>query len=147
MINSRKIDDLDPEAQEVCRGHVAACKAIGIDLLITSTYRDSETQEALYAIGRTAEKHRKPVTNARGGQSWHNFRCAYDVVPLQGGKAVWDDDTLWRDIVRLGKAAGAEAGAEWKTFPDRPHFTVKPVPTLTLAQADELFKDRGTIFA
>lgn len=145
MINSRKLEDLDPKALFVCRQHIVECAAIGIELLITSTYRDAESQDALYAVGRTAEKHRKPVTNARGGQSWHNYKCAWDVVPLKDGKAIWDDDTLWRDIIRIGKQVGAEAGAEWKTFPDRPHFQITPKP-ITLTQAFDRFKDRGTIF-
>lgn len=147
MINSRELTQLSPQVEAVCRQHIAACREIGIELLVTSTYRDAESQEALYAIGRTTEKERKPVTNARGGESWHNFRCAYDVVPLAGGKAVWDDDTLWREIIRIGKSCGAEAGAEWKTFPDKPHFTVKPAAALTIAAARELFADHGTLFA
>jgi len=150
MLNSRKVEDLDLAARNACNLHIAGCRAIGIDLLVTSTWRDIEAQDALYAIGRTVQKERKPVTNARGGHSWHNFRVAWDVVPIQGGKAVWEDDTLWREIIRIGKECGAEAGAEWKTFPDRPHFQFTPKVNqkpITLAQAGELFKLHGTIFA
>jgi len=150
VISSRKIEDLALPARNVCNLHIIGCKAIGIDLIVTSTWRDIEAQDVLYAIGRTSDKSRKPVTNARGGHSWHNFRCAWDVVPLQGGKAVWDDDTLWREIVRIGESCGAEAGSNWKTFPDKPHFQFLPRPpnqtAINLAQAGELFKRHGTIF-
>lgn len=54
MINSRKIEDLTPAVAEKCRAFVAECAAQGIDVLITSTYRDFESQAALFAKGRTA---------------------------------------------------------------------------------------------
>lgn len=145
MINSRLITDLDPPARVVCESQIIQCKNTGIELLVTSTYRDFEAQDDLYAIGRTKERNRKPVTNAKAGKSWHNYRCAWDVVPLIGGKAVWNDERLWRDIISIGKECGAQAGADWKTFPDRPHFQVIP-SSMTLSQAFALFSAKGTIF-
>lgn len=144
MINSREISDLDPLVQPVCRRHIALCDAAGIELLITSTYRDYASQDDLYSIGRTKDVGRKPVTNARAGKSWHNFKTAYDVVPLVGGKAQWNSP-LWKEIIALGKRAGAEAGAEWKTFPDKPHFQYKPAG-MTLTQARTAFDAQGTVF-
>ena len=67
MINSRKIEDLLHVVQEKVRKFKALCEENDIDLLITSTYRDHESQNALYAQGRTAPGKR--VTNAKGGQS------------------------------------------------------------------------------
>lgn len=145
MINSRLITDLDPPARIVCESQILQCKNVGIELLVTSTYRDFEAQADLFAIGRTKEIQRKPVTKARAGKSWHNYRCAWDVVPLIGGKAAWDDEKLWVEIIRIGKECGAEAGAEWKTFPDKPHFQVLP-PAMNLARAFALFSEKGTIF-
>jgi peptidoglycan L-alanyl-D-glutamate endopeptidase CwlK len=146
MIDSRNISDLDPVAQEVCRRHIELCKDRGIELLVTSTWRDFEAQENLYAIGRTKELNRSPVTKARGGKSWHNYRCAWDVVGLVGGKPVWNKkDPIWQEIIQAGKAAGAEAGAEWKSFPDFPHFQIKPIE-MTLTQARQQFDQTGSIF-
>src|SRR5688572_13459442 len=125
-IDSRNVEDLDPIARAVCRSHIAACAQVGIELLITSTYRDFTAQNALYAIGRTTQLDRKKVTNAKGGKSWHNYKAAYDVVPIIGGKAQWNSP-LWKEIIRIGKEVGAEAGAEWKSFPDRPHFQKIPI--------------------
>lgn len=144
MINSRDINDLDPRVQPICRRHIALCDATGIELLVTSTYRDFESQDELYAIGRTTDLHLKKVTNAKGGKSWHNYAVAWDVVPLVSGKAQWNSP-LWKEIIRLGKQAGAEAGAEWKSFPDKPHFQHKPAG-MTLVQAKATFDANGTIF-
>lgn len=120
MINSRNIYLLEPPVLERVKAFIASCKTQGIDLLVTSTYRDIEAQNALYAQGRTASG--KIVTNAKGGQSFHNFRCAVDVVPLVNGKPNWDDDALWRKVGKLGKAAGLEWAGDWKTFREQPHF-------------------------
>ena len=150
MLSSRKIEDLDPEVQIVCRDHIVRCRQRGIELLVTSTYRDFEAQEALYKIGRSVEPLRRTVTNARAGHSWHNFKCAYDVVPLVGGKPVWDEkDTVWDEVVRCGKEAGAEAGANWPLFKDLPHFQVRPAASgkpIELAEARRRWDDLGTIF-
>ena len=89
MISSRSLDDLIPQARVRVDKLIEICKAAGIDLLVTSTYRDNESQDALYAQGRTQPG--KIVTKAKAGQSFHNYRCAVDVVPLINGKPVWDD--------------------------------------------------------
>jgi len=145
MLNSRLIMDLDPKAQPICAAHIAECAKEGIEIIITSTWRDIEAQDALYAIGRTPGDLRRRVTNARGGQSWHNYRVAWDVVPVIGGKCVWEDPILWEKIIAAGESVGAEAGAKWKTFPDRPHFQHRPA-NLEMADAFALFTARGTIF-
>lgn len=124
MISSRRIEDLDPRVQPLARAHIAACEAEGIDLLVTSTYRDEEAQEALYAQGRTSPGRK--VTNARAGQSFHNYRLAYDVVPLRNGKPVWGttgaDGELWARIGELGEAMGLEWAGRWTRFREYPHF-------------------------
>ena len=151
MINSRNIDDLDPIPRAICRSHIVACANRGIEIIVTSTYRDGESQEQLWQIGRLPDDTRKHVTNARAGHSWHNFRCAWDVVPVVAGKAVWDaKDPAWQLVIEAGLAVGAEAGARWKTFPDLPHFQVRPREGETfieLAEANTRFTANGTIFS
>ena len=133
MINSRSLDDLVPPAKQRAQAFIDAAKAKGIDLLVTSTYRDNESQAALFAQGRTTPG--KVVTNAKPGQSWHNWRCALDVVPLVNGKAVWDDNALWLQVGKLGKAAGLEWAGDWTTFKEFPHFQY--TGGLTLAQLNQ----------
>lgn len=121
MINSRKLDDLLPPVRERVDKFLAACEAAGIDMLVTSTYRDNESQDALYAQGRTTPG--RIVTNAKGGQSFHNYRCAVDVVPLVNGKCVWDSiNPIWKQIAVLGKETGLEWAGNWLRFPEYPHF-------------------------
>lgn len=127
MITSRKIDDLIPKVKELAAEHIAGCADKGVDLLITSTYRDFEAQHALYLIGR--EKPGHIVTNADEGHSFHNYRCAYDVVPIVAGKPLWKDKlpdgTLvpeWQIVVDVGKALGLEWAGDWKNFKEEAHF-------------------------
>ena len=131
MINSRSLDDLLPPVKERVEKFLNSAKAAGIDLLITSTYRDNASQNALYAQGRT--KLGKIVTNAKAGQSLHNYRCAVDVVPIVAGKPRWDvKEEVWQQVGALGKAAGLEWAGDWKRFKEYPHFQY--TGGLTLAQ-------------
>jgi peptidoglycan L-alanyl-D-glutamate endopeptidase CwlK len=130
MINSRSLDELVPPAKERVERFIALCDENGIDLLVTSTYRDHESQNALYAQGRT--KVGKVVTNAQGGQSYHNWRCAVDVVPLINGKPNWDSsDPVWARIGELGEQAGLEWAGRWRTFKELAHFQYTGGLTLT----------------
>ena len=100
----------------------------------THTLRTFAEQDALYAQGRT--KAGAKVTNARGGQSYHNFGLAIDIVLLvdkdKNGTyetASWDIKTDfdgdgkadWMEIVAIFKRYGYEWGGDWK-FNDAPHF-------------------------
>ncbi len=124
MINSRKIEDLHPKVAAMCREFLERCEAADIDVLITSTYRDNESQAALFAQGRTKPGHR--VTNARPGHSYHNWRVAFDVVPMRNGKPVWgtsgQDAKLWEQVGRIGEEVGLEWAGRWQSFKEFPHF-------------------------
>lgn len=121
---SRDIYDLHPIVRAKATAHLMACEANGIQLLVTSTYRSIAEQDALYAQGRT--KPGKKVTNAKGGQSFHNYRLAYDVVPLRNGKPVWgtsgEDGKLWQRVGELGEGAGLEWAGRWTRFREWAHF-------------------------
>lgn len=120
-INSRKLDDLLPHITAAAEKLLAQCEAVGIKLLVTSTYRNYAEQERLYAQGRTTPG--KVVTKARPGYSAHNFRRAFDVVPLKDGKAWWDAPfATWAKIGVIGESLGLEWGGRWKGFVDLPHF-------------------------
>jgi len=121
MINSRNLDDLLPPVRTRVDAFLKSCKDKGIDLLVTSTYRDIESQDELYAQGRT--KAGNVVTNARGGWSFHNYRCAVDVVPLVNGKPDWDGKNLiWAQIGAIGKECGLDWAGEWTKFKELAHF-------------------------
>jgi peptidoglycan L-alanyl-D-glutamate endopeptidase CwlK len=124
MIESRDLKDLHPLVKEKAEIFISACRKEKIDVIVTSTYRDAEAQNALYAQGRT--KPGKRVTNAKEGQSMHNWRVAFDVVPLRNGNPVWGtsgaDGKLWQRVGEIGESVGLEWGGRWKSFPDFPHF-------------------------
>jgi len=61
------------------------------------------------------------VTNAQGGESYHNYGLAIDVVEISDGQAIWRADNFdW--IGELGKSLRFEWGGDWTRFKDRPHF-------------------------
>lgn len=125
MISSRDLNDLHPAVKRRALAMISACDADGITLLITSTYRDNASQDKLYAQGRGGAVG-PVVTNAKGGQSWHNWRLAFDIVPIVNGKPCWnttgDAGRLWRKIGDIGKSCGLEWAGDWKRFPEFPHF-------------------------
>jgi peptidoglycan L-alanyl-D-glutamate endopeptidase CwlK len=130
MVNSRSLDDLIPPAKERVERFLSLCKDNNIDLLVTSTYRDNESQQALYEQGRTTAG--KVVTNAKAGDSWHNWRCAVDVVPMVNGKPNWDGlHPVWDQIGTLGEQAGLEWAGRWRTFKELAHFQYTGGLTLT----------------
>lgn len=89
------------------------------------TLRTFAEQDALY--------NQKPkVTKAKGGQSYHNYGLAVDIVLLlnDGKIASWDTVTDfdgdgladWQEVVYVFGLFGWDWGGNWKTFPDKPHF-------------------------
>jgi len=124
MINSRKLTDLHPKAMVKASAFKKKCMDLyGIDVLIYCTYRDFEQQDALYAQGRTT-KGRK-VTNAKGGQSEHNFRLAWDCVPLNSGKAEWNNTKAYKLMGEVAASLGIDWAGNWKSFKETAHFSFK----------------------
>ena len=93
------------------------------------TLRTFAEQDALFA-------KRPKVTNARGGQSYHNYGLAIDIVLLKDtdgngtfDTASWetnvdfdkDGKADWQEVVAIFKRYGWEWGGDWK-FHDAPHF-------------------------
>jgi peptidoglycan L-alanyl-D-glutamate endopeptidase CwlK len=93
---------------------------IGIRLRLTSVYRTHAEQDILF--------NQKPkVSNAKGGQSIHNYGLAFDICILldknndgKFEKAVWSGEHF-DIVVKYFKSKGWEWGGDWK-FKDTPHF-------------------------
>ena len=119
MINSRKTEDLLPQVAVLCEQFIAECKKADIDVIITSTYRDKESQDALYAQGRT--KAGTKVTNARGGQSFHQYRIAFDFCPIVSGKADWTNVISFQKCGKIAESLGLEWAGRWVTFKELAH--------------------------
>lgn len=119
MINSRSIQDLNPKVADLAQTFIDRCSDAGVDVILTSTYRDIESQNALYAIGRTQAGTR--VTNAKGGQSWHNYRVAFDFVPVVHGKAMYADTRTFGKCGEIAEECGLEWAGRWVTFRELAH--------------------------
>ena len=98
--------------------------------------RTFKEQDELFKIGRTTGKKGAIVTNAKGGQSIHNYGLAVDIVLLIDKDAngtfetaSWDtitdfdcDGTSdWKEVVAVFQKYGWEWGGNWR-FKDLPHF-------------------------
>lgn len=103
-----------PVVDRKSKALVSLCASQGCPIRITEGYRSIERQNELYAQGRT--KPGPIVTNARGGESYHNWGCAFDIVPLEGYTS-----TKWNKIGVLGESLGFVWGGRW-AFQDKPHF-------------------------
>lgn len=116
---SRELSDLLPPTRKRCAAFVAACKDAGIDVIITSTLRSMADQAALYAQGRTTPG--KIVTNAKAGQSWHNYGLAFDFCPMVNGKPAWSDTKLFTRCGEIAESVGLEWAGRWKSFKELAH--------------------------
>lgn len=90
---------------------------------ITSGYRSFAEQTILYNQGRT-DKSKPIVTNAKAGQSNHNYGLAIDFVLISedGKTALWTVNADWKRVATIGKSLGFTWGGDWKTFKDNPHL-------------------------
>lgn len=145
--NEKSIAKLHPQVRDKIRKFINdVYTKHQVQLVIVQDYRTYVQQDALYAKGRTASG--SVVTNARGGQSNHNFALAVDVFPL------WEDGKLHMDvksdqknikilkkIAPIGKGIGLEWGGDWKSIIDNPHFQLKTGKTM--AQLRELTESAG----
>jgi peptidoglycan LD-endopeptidase CwlK len=121
VVSEQRLSEVYPGLATLTREMAAQLEAEGIDIRVTQSLRTMAEQEALYAEGRTTQG--EVVTNARAGFSWHNFGLAVDVAPLTPQGVDWNTNhPVWQRIVATGDTLGLVAGAEWRSFPDWPHF-------------------------
>ena len=121
--------------QRQARAFMAATTSAGLSgglvaRLISGTRTFAE-QEKLFAQGRTTPGN--IVTNARGGQSNHNFGIAWDVGIFTSAGAYIDDlaskkkmphqavEAEYKKLGPIGHGMGFFWGGDWSR-PDRPHF-------------------------
>ena len=120
MLDSRDIALLRPDVEANCRKWLERCKAAGLNVLITSTVRDREYQEYLYAQGRT--RPGSIVTNAKI-PTFHadTAGLAFDFCKNVKGHE-YDDTAFFKKAAAIAKEMGFSWGGDWKSFVDRPHI-------------------------
>ncbi|MGH8314021.1 MAG: M15 family metallopeptidase [Steroidobacterales bacterium] len=86
------------------------------------TLRTFAQQNQLYAQGRTAPG--SIVTNARGGDSLHNYGLAFDILMFApGGSYIGNgSDPAYATAGQLGQGIGLEWGGGWSSPYDPSHF-------------------------
>ena len=133
-ISLERIDKLHPAIRnEVKEAYLYINKMIlgkGVKMGITQGLRTFKEQDALF-------NKRPKVTNAKGGQSLHNYGLAIDFVIYydinDDGKfesLSWDikkdydkDGTAdWFEVINYFKKIGFTWGGDFKSIKDHPHF-------------------------
>lgn len=129
-ITIERIELLHPKLRaEAKQIYEEICKALTSEAFcrFTHTLRTFKEQDDLYAKGRSVAGQR--VTNAKAGQSFHNYGMAIDFTLIKQGKAVWsrgedfDGDKIpdWMEVVKIFKKYDWEWGGDW-TWKDYPHL-------------------------
>lgn len=117
--SSNSLSSLDPYVAGLARKFLDSAKANGLDVRITYAFRSWDDQDELYAQGRTAPG--SVITNARGGESYHNWGLAFDAAPYVNG-VISNDINLYKKMGKLGEDVGLEWGGSFKDITDYPHF-------------------------
>lgn len=114
---------MDKDVVRITREVIKELHEEGIYVGVAQAMRTFAEQNALYAIGRT--KPGRIVTNARGGQSNHNYGVAVDLFIYPGTFAKAEflepSDSRMKKIVAAMKKRQMKWGGDWN-FKDYPHF-------------------------
>lgn len=123
---------IHPQVKEYAVELVKRAYSKGIYVQITSGYRSNAEQTRLYNQGRTTPGN--IVTNAKAGQSIHNYGLAIDYALLSpSGVMHWDikrdmnanQVQDWFEVAAIGKSMGFQWGGDWKSFVDYPHLDMQ----------------------
>jgi peptidoglycan L-alanyl-D-glutamate endopeptidase CwlK len=122
-----RIAKLHPMVREEMTTIINECNKIltgRSQVRVAQGLRTFAEQNALY-------NQRPKVTNAKGGQSIHNYGFAIDIVLIIDGKIAswdthkdWDKDGIadWDECVKIFAKHGWSWGGSWASFKDMPHF-------------------------
>jgi peptidoglycan L-alanyl-D-glutamate endopeptidase CwlK len=126
QLTINRISQAHPKIREELKNLYIECNnklPKGVRLRFSHVYRSIKEQNILY-------NQRPKVTNAKGGQSIHNYGLAFDIVILldkdNNGtfeSIDWNTESKYfKLVVEFFKKNGYEWGGDWKSFKDYPHF-------------------------
>lgn len=107
---------------------VKARRILGVAIQLTDLRCQILSGTRTYAEQNALFVQRPKVTNARGGQSNHNFGIAIDVGLFRGQHyltgATQAEEKAYSDLARIVKNSinDLEWGGDWRTFKDQPHY-------------------------
>jgi peptidoglycan LD-endopeptidase CwlK len=132
-VSIERVEKLHPKIRDEVKALIIQAEANfppNIAIRIVQGLRTFAEQDALY-------KQKPKVTNAKAGQSYHNYGLAIDFALLidkdgNGSYETLSWDTLkdfdkdglpdWKEVVKVFTDAGYEWGGAWSTFKDAPHL-------------------------
>jgi peptidoglycan LD-endopeptidase CwlK len=122
-----KLNQLHPKlraAALTAYGEAVHATPVGVHPVIDQTYRTFAESDKLYQQGRTTPG--EIVSNAKAGQSFHQYGLALDFHLVVNGKDSWDVDSNWNIVVDIFKNHGFTWGGNWTGgFKDYPHLEQK----------------------
>lgn len=133
--SKKNIDTLLPQVRPYAIALIQKAALNGIEIKVISGLRTYAEQDALYAKGRPLNPPK--VTNAKGGQSNHNFGIAFDIGVFEGTDYL-ERSSKYKAVGLLGVDMGLDWGGNWKTFKDEPHFQLRPSWARGMAEKDML---------
>lgn len=120
LVNFNGPQQLQPLVERKSQLVIADMAKLGYTVHVFEGYRTLFRQNELYAQGRS--KPGSIITNAKGGESLHNYGVAVDIVFGPKGKPSWNPNEPWSKLGEVGKKYGFEWGGDWKGFADLPHL-------------------------
>jgi peptidoglycan L-alanyl-D-glutamate endopeptidase CwlK len=122
--SSLALSSLNPYVASLAQQFLNLCTANGLNVTVVEAFRSWDEQDTLYAQGRTTPGD--IVTDAEGGDSYHNWGLAFDCAPVENGTINWDDINTFNKMGSLGQQVGLEWGGNWTSYDitlvDPPHF-------------------------
>ena len=117
--SSTDLSALDPYVASLARKFLGLTRANNLDVRIIAAFRSWDESDRLFAQGRTIPG--PIVTNARGGESYHNWGLAFDAAPFEYNRES-NDTAKFKQMGILGERVGLEWGGSFKDIVDLPHF-------------------------
>ena len=108
---------LQPLVERSANAVIDDMAMLGHKVRIVEGYRSFDRQNQLYAQGRTTPG--AIVTNAKGGESLHQYGVAVDFVFTKEGYNA--SRALWETLGITMEKRGFSWGARWNSFRDYPH--------------------------
>ena len=128
-----KCSQVHQEVRKLAEELIRRCWKENVFIVFTDGLRTFEDQAVIYGKGRSSYIYNrkqygnpkvKKVSNAKPGNSFHNYGLALDFVTCDGhGKNIdWIIGPKWRRAVAIAKELGFTWGGDWSSFRDYPHI-------------------------
>lgn len=163
-----RIQSIHPVLRERWLAAAAESESASLPVVVTQGLRTYDQQAEIFAKGRTVKsdspcRHHgivRPVgtctehplgatvTKAQPGWSQHQFGLALDAEPddpdQPGLQPDWNPNHPgWAKLLLITKKHGLAEGAQWRSFPDYPHFYPEEIPANPTDEQRQLYKTGG----